>query len=163
MQFQEGVAGTQTPKYVAKDQGEAHWWFGSLATIKAAAIDTGGLLSVIEVQEAPGAEAPLHVHHEEDESFWLLEGDVTFEVGDTIIEAHAGDFVFGPRDIPHRYIVGPNGCRMLFIMTPGGFENMIVEMSTPAPSLTLPPPSDEEPDWERIAAIARAHGNELLG
>ena len=55
----------------------------------------------------------------------------------------------GPRDIPHRYTVGPNGCRMLFICTPGGFEDLVREMSVPAESRTLPPPSDEEPDLER--------------
>jgi hypothetical protein len=102
------------------------------------------------------------VHHREDEGFWILEGDVSFEVGGTIIEAHTGDYVFGPRGIPHRYTVGSAGCRMLFIVTPGGFEELVIEMSQPAGSRTLPPPSEEEPDWEQIAAIAKAHGNELL-
>ena len=86
--------------------------------IKATAADTGGQLTIIEVTEPPGVEAPLHVHHREDEGFWILEGDVTFEVGDATIEASAGDYAFGPRDIPHRYTVGPDGCRMLFICTP---------------------------------------------
>lgn len=113
--------------------------------------------------EPPGDEAPWHVHHREDEGFWLLEGSATFEVGDTTIEAHAGDYLFGPRDIPHRYTVGPDGCRMLFILTPGGFEDLVIAMSESAASRTLPPPSDEEPDWERVAAVAAAHGCELLG
>jgi len=52
---------------------------------------------------------------------------------------------------------------MLFIVTPGGFEDLVVEMSVPAESRTLPPPPTGEPDWARIAAIAKAHGNELLG
>ena len=72
--------------------------------------------------EPPGAQAPLHVHHREDEGFYVLEGSVTLHVGDETIEARAGDFAFGPRDVPHRYDVGPDGCRMLFICTPGGFE-----------------------------------------
>jgi len=144
-------------------EGEAWWWFGSLAEIKATAEHTGGLLSIIEITEAPNAAGPLHVHHREDESFWILEGSATIEVGETTIEAGAGDFVFGPRDVPHRYTVGDAGCRMLFIMTPGGFENLIREMSVPAQARTLPPASDEEPDWNRVAAIARAHGAELLG
>jgi len=152
-----------TPVTVAKDEGEARWWFGSLAVIKARSADTGGRMAIIEVTEPPGAVAPLHVHHREDEGFWILEGDVTFDVGDTIIEAHAGDYAFGPRDIPHRYTVGDFGCRMLFIMTPGGFEDMVSEMSVPADSRTLPPPATEEPDWARVAAIAKAHGCELLG
>ncbi len=105
---------------------------------------------------------PLHVHHREDEGFWVLEGDVTFEVGGATIEAHAGDYAFGPRDIPHRYTVGDSGCRMLFIFTPGGFEDLLIATSEPAGSRTLPPPSTAEPDLGRIAAIAKAHGNELL-
>lgn len=151
------------PVAVARDEGEARWWFQCLAVIKASAADTGGQMTIIEITEPPGSEAPLHVHHREDEGFWVLDGDVTFDVGGTIIAAHAGDYAFGPRDIPHRYTVGPAGCRMLFICTPGGFEELVIAMSQPALSRTLPPPATEEPDWERIAAIAQAHGAELLG
>jgi quercetin dioxygenase-like cupin family protein len=150
------------PFAVAADQGEARWWFGGLAVIRATAADTGGLMSIVEVTEPPGAETPLHVHHREDEGFWVLQGDVTFHVGDAVIEAHAGDFAFGPRDVPHRYTVGEAGCRMLFVCTPGGFEDLVIAMSEPAGGRTLPPPSDEAPDMERIAAIAEAYGCELL-
>jgi quercetin dioxygenase-like cupin family protein len=143
-------------------QGEARWWFAGLAEIKAAAEDTGGLLTIVEVTEPPGAEAPLHVHHREDEGFWILEGEVTLYVGDERIEASAGDFAWGPRDIPHRYTVGPSGCRMLFICTPGGFEGLVREMSVPAETRTLPPASDEEPDMEMVATVAQKYGAELL-
>ena len=143
-------------------QGEARWWFGALAVIKVTAEDTGGQLSIVEMTEAPGAEAPLHVHYREDEAFWILEGEVTLYVGDEVIEASAGDFAWGPRDIPHRYTVGPNGCRMLFICAPGGFENLVRDMSEPAQQRTLPPSSDEEPDFEMAAAVAQKHGCELL-
>jgi len=150
------------PVIVASDQGEARWWFSSLAVIKATAADTGGLMTILEITAPAGDEAPLHVHHREDEGFWILEGDAVFEVGDKTIKARAGDYLFGPRGIPHRYTVGSVGCRMLFIVTPGGFEDLVVEMSVPAESRTLPPPSTKEPDWVQIAAIAKAHGNELL-
>jgi quercetin dioxygenase-like cupin family protein len=153
---------TRRPAAVRSDEGEARWWFAALAVIKATAADTGGAMTIVEMTEPPGAEAPLHVHHREDEAFWILEGSVTLYVGDAVIEASAGDYAFGPRDIPHRYVVGPDGCRMLFICTPGGFENLVREMSVPARSRTLPPPSDEAPDLERVAAIARANGCELL-
>ncbi len=146
---------------VAAGEGEAIWWFACLAEIKATAADTGGLMTIIEITEPPGSEAPLHVHHREDEAFWILAGDVTFEVGDTTVECHAGDYAFGPRDIPHRYTVGPAGCRMLFILTPGGFEGIVREMGRPAQSRTLPPPS--EPDFAHVAAVAEKYGCELLG
>lgn len=153
---------TQEPVAIPTNGGEARWWFGALAVIQATAADTGGQLAIIEVTEAPGAEAPLHVHHREDEAFWILEGDVTFEVGDVVIEAHAGDYAFGPRGVPHRYTVGDAGCRMLFILTPGGFEDLVIAMSEPARSRTLPPAPDGPPDMERMMAAAKAHGCEVL-
>ena len=152
---------TATVSAVRADEGEARWWFGALAVIRATAADTGGLMTIVEVTEPPGAEAPLHVHHREDEAFWVLEGSVTIEVGDQTIEAGPGDYAMGPRDIPHRYTVGPEGCRMLFICTPGGFEGLVRDMSLAAGSRTLPPPS--EPDFERVARVARDYGCELLG
>jgi quercetin dioxygenase-like cupin family protein len=163
MTQQSNRAAALKPVAVRSDEGEARWWFNGLAVIKATAADTGGQMTIVEMTEPPGTEAPLHVHHREDEAFWVLEGDVTFEVGATTIEAHAGDYAFGPRDIPHRYTVGDAGCRMLFICTPGGFEDLVVGMSEPARTRTLPPPSDKEPDMEQIATIAEAHGAELLG
>jgi quercetin dioxygenase-like cupin family protein len=153
---------TLAPVVVRKDEGEARWWFGGLAVFKVTAADTGGQMTILEITEPPGLEAPLHVHHLDDEGFWILEGDVTFEVGDVTIEAHAGDYVFGPRDIPHRYTVGDAGCRMLFILVPGGIEDVVRETSEPAPSRTLPPAPDEELDVEGLKRIVAAHGYELL-
>jgi quercetin dioxygenase-like cupin family protein len=150
------------PLAVSREEGEARWWFGSLAVIKTTAAETGGQLTIIEVTNPPGFEAPLHVHHRDDEGFWILDGSVTFEVGDRTIKARAGDFAFGPRDIPHRYTVGDSGCRMLFIMVPGGMEEVVRATSEPAGSRTLPPPPDEEPDIDAITAIVKQHGYELL-
>ena len=153
------------PRVVREDEGEARWWFSGLAVIRATAADTGGLMTIVEMTEQPGEEAPLHVHHRDDEGFWVLEGSVTFEVGDSTIEASAGDYGFGPRDIPHRFTVGDQGCRMLFILVPGGIEEFIRATSDPAPSRTLPPQATEEPSLEeiqRLKALAQEHGGELL-
>ena len=153
------------PLAVASGEGEARWWFGGLVEIKATAADTGGQMTIVEVTEHAGVEAPLHVHHRDDEGFWILEGEVTFEVGDETIEARTGDYVFAPRGIPHRFTVGERGCRMLFIMVPGGMEDVIRATSEPAASRTLPPPPDEEPSaeqLERLKAIIKEHGYELL-
>jgi quercetin dioxygenase-like cupin family protein len=165
MAQQTNSAPALNPAVVRNGEGEARWWFGGLAEIKATAADTGGQMTLVEVTEHPGAEAPLHVHYRDDEGFWILEGEVTFEVGDQTIEAHAGDYVFGPRGIPHRFTVGERGCRMLFIMLPGGFEDLVRATSEPAPSRTLPPPSEREPspeEMEQIKAIVKEKGYELL-
>jgi len=142
---------------------ELRWWLGSLAEIKLTAADSGGRMTIVDVTEPPGAEAPLHVHHREDEAFVVLEGHVTLEVGGASVVAGPGDVAYGPRDVPHRYVVGPDGCRMLFVCTPGGFEGLVRDMSEPASERALPPPPDGEPDYARIAAVAEAYGCELLG
>ncbi|GAC1613778.1 MAG: hypothetical protein NVS9B1_22630 [Candidatus Dormibacteraceae bacterium] len=147
---------------VANGTGEALWWFGTLAEIKVRAADTGGLCSIVEVTCGPGYEAQLHVHHREDEGFWVLDGSVTFEVGGATIEAGTGDYAFGPRGVPHRFKVGDRGCRMLFILTPGGFEDLIRATGAAAPTRTVPSHDGPPPDIERVKAIVAAHGCELL-
>jgi quercetin dioxygenase-like cupin family protein len=165
MTQQTNEAQSLEPLAVRTGEGEARWWFGALAEIKATAADTAGQMTIVEVTEPPGAEAPLHVHRRDDEAFWVLQGDVTFEVGETTIEASAGDYVFGPRGIPHRFTVGDQGCRMLFLLVPGGIEDVIRATSEPAPSRTLPPPPGTEPtaeEVEQLKAIVKEHGYELL-
>ena len=82
-------------------EGEAWWWGGvSLATIKATGKETGGHYTLVEVLGAEGEEVSLHVHHREDEAFWILEGELTFQVGEETIKASPGSFLFGPRDVP---------------------------------------------------------------
>ncbi|HWH45259.1 MAG TPA: quercetin 2,3-dioxygenase [Thermoleophilaceae bacterium] len=158
----EQVTAPLEPLLVRNDEGDARWWFEGLAVIRATSADTGGQMTIVEMTEPPGVEAPLHVHRREDEAFYVLEGSATLQIGDETFEAGPGDYAFGPRGIPHRYTVGPDGCRMLFICTPGGFEKLVSEMSEPAERRTLPPPSEEEPDWEHVAAIAKANECELL-
>jgi uncharacterized RmlC-like cupin family protein len=111
-------------------------------------------------------EGPLHVHHCEDEGFWILEGEFTFQVGDETIEASPGSFVFGPKDVPHTYNVGSGPARLLYVLSPAGFEDFIYATSEPAEELTLPPLPEGPPDpeeMERLGALARQHGIELLG
>lgn len=147
------------------NEGEARWWMGSLALIKASGKDTNKQFALVEVVEHEGAEAPLHVHHNEDEGFWILEGSLTFEVGDKTIQAEAGSFLFGPKGVPHRYTVDKGPARLLFILSPAGFEEFIRETSEPAPSAILPPlvvpPTEEE--MEQLMPIVQKYGMEILG
>jgi mannose-6-phosphate isomerase-like protein (cupin superfamily) len=83
------------PVAVPVEHGEARWWGDGLAEIKATASDTGGQMTILEITEPPDKAAPLHVHHTEDEGFWILDGSATFEVGHKVIEVRAGDYLFG--------------------------------------------------------------------
>jgi quercetin dioxygenase-like cupin family protein len=131
-----------------------------LAEVKASAADTGGQYTLVEVTAPPGLEAPLHVHYTEDEGFYVIEGSVTVIVGDDAVELSSGQHAFGPREIPHRFTVGPDGARMLWVLTPGGFEQLVEEASVPADAATVPPPNVLPP--ENIAEIVQRHGNEVL-
>ena len=78
---------------LGKGEGNARWWGGGLATIKATGKETGGLYSIVEVLEPHGAAAPLHVHHKEDEAFYIVEGEMTFYVGEETYKAAPGSFI----------------------------------------------------------------------
>ena len=140
--------------------GQPRWFFGMLAEVKASAADTGGRYTLVEIAAPPRLQAPLHVHYREDEGFYVLDGSVTIEVGDATVELGAGQHAYGPRDIPHRFTVGPDGARMLWVLAPGGFEKLIEEASVPAEAPTVPPSSVVPP--ENSAEIVLRHGNELL-
>jgi mannose-6-phosphate isomerase-like protein (cupin superfamily) len=149
-------------------EGEAWWWFGGLATIKATGEQTDGRYSLVEilVPEFPKEEGLLHVHHFEDEGFYILEGEMTFYVGDETIKARPGSFLFGPKDVPHAFTVDSGPARLLFILSPAGMEGAIREMGEPARTLSIPPQPEEPPDeaeMGRLMAIADRYGGEMLG
>ena len=142
-------------------EGEARWWLGSLALIKATSQETAGQFCLIEVRENAGV-TPLHVHHNEDETFIVLEGEVEFEVGGRSIPARPGTILFGPRDVPHRYTVQIGPARMLFLLTPGGFEDLVRATSEPAPERRIPGEGEGLPDFETLSTTVRRFGCELL-
>src|SRR5215468_8983884 len=89
------------PSFRAPGEGQAVWFLDNHMTIKATASSTGGAFGLVESLIAPGFSPPLHVHHREDESFWVLEGELSMRCGDRTFRACAGSFVFLPRDVPH--------------------------------------------------------------
>jgi mannose-6-phosphate isomerase-like protein (cupin superfamily) len=146
-------------------EGEALWWMGGLATIKATKEQTGGRYTLVEIL-VPEGDGVLHVHHFEDEGFYVLEGEMTFYVGDETIKARPGSFLFGPKDVPHAFSVDSGPARLLFLLSPAGMEGGIREMGEPARSLDIPPPQEEPPDeaeMGRLMAIATKYGGEMLG
>ncbi len=150
----------------APGEGEALWWIGMLATIKATAEQTGGQYTLVEILAPEGFASPLHVHHQEDEGFWILEGEMTFYVGDQTIKAQPGSFLFGPQEVPHAFRVDSGPARLLFVLSPAGFEDLVREMGEPARELTIPPQPEAPPNeaqMQQMAAIAARHGNEILG
>ena len=151
------------PIAMQQGEGEARWFLGALATIKSSGETTGGRVAVTENWAPRGHGSPLHVHHNEDEWFYVLSGELTFWVDGQVITATDGSFVYGPRDVPHTFTVTSEEARFLLVIEPAGFENFLRSLSEPAQSLTLPPASVEPPAMETMMAAAAEYGLEILG
>lgn len=112
--------------------GSSVWYLGCLFTVLADAQETGGRFGLVESLSPKGTEPPRHVHSREDEAFYLLEGEITFYVGEETHEATPGTFVSAPRGVPHSYTFETEEIRMLVLLAPGGFEEFFRGPRKPA-------------------------------
>ncbi|KAL3690637.1 hypothetical protein R1sor_004288 [Riccia sorocarpa] len=143
------VANTLTP--TTTDQMTQVWAMGVLVTLKIFGNQTGGLMSSFEDEVSPGIGPPLHYHTLEDETWTMLEGGLTWIIGENQHDVTDGDVIFIPRGTPHAFVnkSGKNA-RMLVIYTPAGQENWFVEIGKPVHDPAKPPEISPE---ERQAAI----------
>jgi quercetin dioxygenase-like cupin family protein len=154
---------TAAPIALQPEEGEALWFLGFLVTVKASAATTNGNVAVLEHLGVRGLGSPLHLHRNEDEWFYVTEGELTFWIGDDRITAPAGSFVYGPRGIPHAFAVSSPQARFIIVTEPAGFEAFLRALSVPAGTRTLPPASVAPPAMEVMLAAAAEHGIEILG
>jgi mannose-6-phosphate isomerase-like protein (cupin superfamily) len=141
---------------------DAFWFVRDLSHIKVRGSETNDAWSMHEVTCPGGDMPPLHVHHRDDEAFYVLVGELTLFVGDRKLQLGAGDCAVAPRGVPHTYRVESDGARVLVVNSPAGFERFVAEAGVPAEAETLPPgPPAISP--ERLAEIAAGYGIEILG
>jgi mannose-6-phosphate isomerase-like protein (cupin superfamily) len=138
------------------------WFIDNLAFVHAGGEQTGGRYCVVEVAGREGDMPPLHVHHDEDETFFVLEGRLRLFVGDGEIALGAGECAVAPRGVPHVYRVESAAARWLGIGNGDGFEAFVRAVSEPAPSADLPP-EGRPADPAALAAAAAERGIEILG
>ena len=143
-----------------KMKGQAIWFLNTLTFVKATGKQTGGAYGLIEEICPVGSGSPYHMHHNEDETFYIVEGEVIFISGDRVIKATGGSFVFLPRNIPHGFRVDAP-TRLLLMNNPGGFEQFVVEGGEPAKELVLPPFGP--PDMEKLMTLAAKYNVDILG
>jgi mannose-6-phosphate isomerase-like protein (cupin superfamily) len=141
--------------------GDTFWWQGSLMTIKARAVDTGGALGLVEGIFYQGFGPPLHVHHREDEGMLVLDGEIRFRQGAEEFVAGPGRLVWVPRGMPHAFSVQSQSARALVIVAPGGFEQIFVEGGVPTSESPDPPTQRYDPDAAR--ALAEKFGFDVVG
>ena len=133
-------------------------FLGTPTWVRASAATTSGAFGLIENLLPPGFASPYHRHHREDEAFYVLEGAMAFVCGETWMNAGPGTYVFGPRGIPHGFMVtGATPARLLLLCTPGGFEQFVLDLSTDPSGPPAPP------DMPALMAVAARYEIEILG
>jgi mannose-6-phosphate isomerase-like protein (cupin superfamily) len=154
-------AGEQNVAHVPPDGGRTLWVLGDLYRFIAASEDTDGAFALVETTtppENPGP--PPHIHHQEDETFYLLEGQLELLVNDRTTTVSAGSFVRIPKGTLHTFRnVGTEPARFLAMVVPGGFEKFWEEVGEPATDPSSPPAGP--PDVEKVMAAAPRYGLEI--
>jgi quercetin dioxygenase-like cupin family protein len=151
------------PYRVASGEGLADvWWKSGRLTVKSAGEETGNAFSQVETDDPRGSGPPLHVHHNEDETFYVLEGEVTFLVGEERIDLSAGDYLFAPREVAHAYVVRSERARMLGMFCPAGLEQLTVSLGVPVTGAE-PPTDPVMPPMDEMVRLFAAYGCEIVG
>jgi len=136
----------------------SYWYIGHLMSILVTAEDTNGMFSLIHGFEVRGLEPPPHTHTQEDESFYVIKGEIDYTVGGRVFNVNPGNWIFLPRNIQHSFKVITETAEVLMHLSPGGFEKYFIEMSEPAGEMAIPPRPQGPPDIDRLVAIASKYG-----
>ena len=155
-------SGKREPFLLRPGEGESVWSLGGRFTTKAAAAVTVNQFALVEAVAFQATEPPLHIHHREDEAWYILDGKMTFYVADEVLEATAGCFAFAPRGIPHTFTVDVEPTRVLVFASPAGFEHFALELGQPAHDDT-PPANLAMPSSEVLGPVAERYGIEVVG
>lgn len=152
------------PIVLADQEGELLWFNRDLLVLKATSEQTNGAFVLFEEQSQRGKATPLHLHPNEDETFYVLEGEVRVHIDGIEHVGAPGSFVAIPRGVPHAFTVTSATARVLTMLIPGSpaAEAFFRDAGEPAPERKLPPPGP--PDIERIQVAAERHRSvKLLG
>jgi quercetin dioxygenase-like cupin family protein len=141
------------------NEGEHVWFLDNLLTVKIRG--EGAPYGLIEADLPPGSATPFHRHEDEDEAFYMIEGELSlFLDGGRVLRAVPGSYVHVPRGTAHGFRT-QSRVRMLVLSGATGFIDFTREYGIEAPRAELPPPAP--PDLARMEPIAKRHNLELLG
>lgn len=149
------------PVVAAPGSGTGLWHLDVLWTFKIPATATGGAFSIAEQLLPKGSAPPMHRHTREDETWLVLDGEMTFFLDEERYRVGPGTYIFGPRGRAHAFRVESDTARIATLLTPGSGEAFFHATGQPTQTLTLPPPS--RPDLERMVASMQEHGIEFIG
>ncbi len=146
-----------------RDEAEATWFFNALMTTVAGTAETGGAYSLTEHLVTAASNPPMHVQTDEDEAFYILDGEVELEVDGTAVVATPGTFAFVARGAAHTFRVLTDTARMLVICSgkpTDNLEDFFLGMGDPATERRLPEPG--APDLDRLTELCARTGIELV-
>jgi quercetin dioxygenase-like cupin family protein len=151
------------PRSVTETDGPAYWFLNGLNVVLATSESTGGAYSMVHHTGAQGNATPYHLHHVEDEAFYVLEGEFTFICQGEKTIVGPGGYMFLPRGIPHGIrCTGSGRSTMLILAMPGtGFVRMMLEMAEPAKERVLPPVT--APDLQKLTRLCAKYGIDIIG
>lgn len=144
-----------TPFATHYDEAPAYWSIGILWNVLCSAEQTMGQFTLMDQTMPKDAGPPMHMHERMSEGFYILEGEIRYEVGEepSVIVGQAGAAVWIPPGTPHAFTVTSETCRALNFYTPGGFDDQFSFLAAPARTKTLPPgDAQTEPDRETTQA-----------
>jgi quercetin dioxygenase-like cupin family protein len=125
--------------------------------------ETNGAFAMFEAFVPPQHGPPPHVHHREDEVFYVIEGEFTFTIAGQPVLATAGQTIYAKRDTPHTFKnSGGQAGRLIIIVTPAGLERFFLEVGIPLDSPESQPVEPTAADIDRLLAAAPRYGVEIL-
>jgi quercetin dioxygenase-like cupin family protein len=118
--------------------------------------------AMLELSAPPGSQPPPHIHHDEDEGFYVLDGEITLFDPEGEATLRPGEHLTTPRGVPHTFRAGPDGVRALVVSAPAGFAQFVRELGVPAEWDELPI-LDGPPDLVALTEVAARYGIEFVG
>jgi mannose-6-phosphate isomerase-like protein (cupin superfamily) len=143
-------------------EGISFWVLGDLYTFKATGKQTNGAFTIIDQIVGRDSGPPPHIHHQEDEAFYILDGSFTFLCGEQQNVFEAGSFLYIPRGTIHTFKnTGAHPGRLLVVITPAGLEEFFYAIGTPVTDPANPPPFDPS-IVEKLMQLAKKFQMEIV-
>jgi quercetin dioxygenase-like cupin family protein len=142
-------------RYVPADTGTSYWGPGDRYIFLVTGAQSDGTYFIMEAIVSPGGGPPPHIHHREQESFYVLEGTLDIRMGEEVVQASAGDFVHIPKGVVHSFRNNGDGlARQLVIFSPGGLERFFEETLEEVADRSAPMPDNIDTVVPRYIAAA---------
>jgi quercetin dioxygenase-like cupin family protein len=151
------------PAFLTPEAQRAVWFLGALVRVRACGDATAGQLAILEHEGERGYSSPVHRHNADEETFFVLDGELRVEVNGQAQAVGAGAVAFLPRRLPHAFVVTSPQARFLTLHTPAGFDRFTLAAGKPADAASASPVDALPPDPAALAAMASSYGIEIVG